>query len=161
MGLDITAYRGLTPVENAQDWDSDTRYDAGLVTLYPNPDFPDRSAPLLADVPYKPAEGFGFRAGSYGGYNGWRAELARLAGYSADFHGTGWDVPESGPFVELVNFSDCEGVLGPIVCAKLARDFAEWQERADQWGDAYWRQKYAEWRKAIEMAADGGAVSFH
>lgn len=34
-------------------------------------------------------------------------------------------------------------------------------EMADAWGDEYWRERYAYWRQAFEMAADGGAVDFH
>jgi hypothetical protein len=54
--------------------------------------------------------------------------------------------------------------FGPIVSAKLAADFAKNQERADKYEttDAEWfRLKYADWRKAFETAADGGAVNFH
>jgi hypothetical protein len=39
-------------------------------------------------------------------------------------------------------------------------DFAEFQSKADECDD-HFTLKYAEWRKAFEMAADGGAVSFH
>ena len=49
----------------------------------------------------------GFRAGSYSGYNEWRAILCRMA------HGVDpaelWDNPEKykgKPFFELINFSD-------------------------------------------------------
>lgn len=160
MGLDITAYRQLSRAPEADALDGDARYDGDFVTIYAHPDFPGREAPLESEKCYKAAEEYGFCAGSYGGYSVWRAGLAALAGYRADHYAGGWDVPDAGPFVELVNFSDCEGTLGSIVCAKLATDFAEFQERADQHGDDYWRAKYVAWRKAAEMAADGGAIVF-
>ena len=55
-------------------------------------------------------------------------ELATLAGYAgAD---DAWERTD-GPFWELINFSDCEGVIGPKTSAKLAGDFAAFQEKAD------------------------------
>ena len=68
---------------------------------------------------------------------------------------------EGLPFFELINFSDCEGILGAPVCAKLAADFAKYQERANTSHDEWWREKYAGWRRAFEMAADNGCVEFH
>lgn len=55
----------------------------------------------------------------------------------------------------------CEGVIGSSVSAKLAKDFADFQKDADAHEDRNFREKYAEWRKEFEMAADDGAVSFH
>jgi hypothetical protein len=66
-----------------------------------------------------------------------------------------------GPFRELLCFSDCDGVIGAQVAAKLARDFAEWDERAKALGDSWFYEKYTEWQRCFEMAADDGAVSFH
>lgn len=107
---------------------------------------------------------FGFHAGSYSGYNQWREWLAALAG-----HGTPetiWNTPSpSGPFVEMINFSDCEGTIGPDVSAKLAKDFAEWDERAKVSGEGDGGKysnygRYCNFREAFEAAADGGKVIF-
>jgi len=78
------------------------------------------------------------------------------------------DATTKGPFVELINFSDCEGEIGPIVAAKLAKDFAEHQEKArtyvplhnDPDEPDWWFNLYKDWRKAFEMASDGGSVCF-
>ena len=115
----------------------------------------------------------GFRAGSYSGYNHWREKLAEIAGYPSietDRFGSGLKEMRhdagareagSGPFYELIWFSDCEGIIGPITSAKLARDFADFQAKADAVEDDYWREKYGKWRQAFEMAAEEGAVDFH
>ena len=66
----------------------------------------------------------------------------------------------TGPFYELINFTDCDGTIGPEVAAKLARDFAEWDERAQVVGGE-WYEAYAEWRRCFEFAAHTGAVRFH
>lgn len=181
MGLDITWYRGLTRAAGTEGLldDGETDYEAGWENIYGNGDyFPGRAD----DVPegrYKAEESDGFRAGSYSGYGRWRDQLAALAGYpaakAADFDSrdrsyveghphsaAAWSEENNGlPCYELVNFSDCEGTLGTAVCAKLAKDFAALQEKADAHPDAYFREKYREWRNAFEKASDRGAVCFH
>lgn len=177
MGLDITAYRKLEEVRPvAGDEDG---YDEGLASFYESKDFPGRFEGLKEGVFYRAAEEHGFRAGSYSGYSAWRDWLAKLAGYPAagaepsddsfrdiyrKHHPHAADVwkRDSGPFYELINFTDCDGTLGPVVAAKLAKDFAEYDERAKAAADPDWYYDlYCEWRKAMEMAADGGAVDFH
>lgn len=65
------------------------------------------------------------------------------------------------PFYELIDFSDCEGVIGPEVSAKLAKDFADWDEQAKRTLDDYDYEMYSNWHKAFKIASDGGAVIFH
>lgn len=176
MGLDITAYRNLTKAtdkDDAFDSEGELRWDEGWERFYVNPDFPGRAGDIDDGAAYRAEDSFGFRAGSYSGYSLWREHLAALAGYRASVvagddyserfpHSRGVHVdPKPGPFVELINFSDCEGVIGAAVSAKLARDFAEYQAKADQHPDEWFRDRYAMWRKAFEMAADNGAVAFH
>lgn len=179
MGLDITAYRKVRFVREARGDDDDD----DLNRLGPNSDFPaqadglpdgfyecsgSRRAAIAAVYEGGPPDPdrLKFRAGSYSGYSEWRSRLAKMAGYSAD-HGGPWEVPEAGPFVELVNFSDCEGTIGPRTSAKLAKDFADWQERAKAFAESqgvdgeWFMSLYAKWRQAFEMAAGEGAVDFH
>lgn len=161
MGLDITAYRGLVPTS-----DPDAHYLSGNAAEF------KARADGLEDGRYDADQCIGFAAGSYGGYNAWRDQLAQLAGYPRVRHLAGYKPPEDlyaagaweateGPFWELINFSDCEGFIGPKTSAKLARDFAEFQAKADAHEDEWFRRKYAEWRKAFELAANDGAVDFH
>lgn len=174
MGLDITAYRQVALAPNAvvdKDGYPDD-YD-NYVRIYANPDFARHAQGLTDRAIYTTGtESHEFRAGSYGGYNWWRDELAKLAGYAKMECDNGYGgvrishcVPcwkgAGGPFAELINFSDCEGVIGPVMSAKLARDFAEFQVKADAHPEERFREKYADWRKAFELAADGGMVQFH
>lgn len=173
MGLDITAYSKLEQVDDAVfDEDADEtidrvtgeKIDAFLPCV--NPDFPTRADNLVDRGAYRvTGNPLSFRAGSYGGYNLWRDELAALAGFPDSGAKRGhaesaWKAA-SGPFYELINFSDCEGTIGPLTSAKLARDFAEYQAKADAHPDAYFRELYRMWRKAFELAANDGAVDFH
>lgn len=171
MGLDITAYRKLK--EERPAFGDDDGYDEDLIRLWDNKDFAGRFEGLKEKTLYSYADSHGFRAGSYSGYNAWREWLSALVGYEeteyvASFGGVQkaraaacWN-GETGPFSELINFSDCEGTIGAKVAAKLAKDFAEWDERAKAADrQDYYYGRYQEWRKACEMAADGGAIAFH
>jgi hypothetical protein len=141
----------------------------------------------------------------YGTYNWWRAQLAQMAygkpielvwhentdAYPEErlvradnpadefFHPVATKIGR-GPFIELICFSDSHGVIKAPVTTKLARDFAEYADKAaafaktidgtkdpvtgwwvtppgDDW--LYW---YGESRKAFEAAADDdGWVLFH
>ncbi len=161
VGLDITAYHRLKVAKprpaHGEDYDYQTQVniDAPTLSLTEN-NWPGRTAGTSAGV-FDFDEEFRFRAGSYVGYNTWRDDLAKFAGF--DSAKLVWDTSPSGPFVELINFSDCEGFIGPVVAAKLAKDFMDHAARAADQG--WFSECYANWRKAFEMAADGGCVDFH
>lgn len=175
MGLDITAYRQIKLAPDAEiDSAGDVVDYDNFMHVYVNPDYPERAADLVDRGIYTSGtDSVGFRAGSYGGYNAWREELAQLAGYPAApytyysttqmRHDAGAWAATAGPFWELINFSDCDGAIGPAASAKLARDFAEWDDRAKakDGPESTFYARYTQWRSAFEMAADSGLVSFH
>jgi hypothetical protein len=113
-----------------------------------------------------------FRAGSYSGYNWWRDQLCRFAlGVpAADM----WATPQryrKQPFVELINFTDCDGRIGTQVSAKLSADFTSHASKArkftpadDEMGEegaaAYWLEVYQEFTTAFRLAAKNGALRF-
>lgn len=107
------------------------------------------------------SQSFGWRAGSYGGYNAFRNSLAALSGHSdSDFWGG--EADENWPFYELVNFADNEGVLGTDACRNLLEDFRTFRDdylraNSDDWD----RERYDDWITALELAADDGLVVFH
>lgn len=176
MGLDITAYgkvilvRAMDVKRYSSDKEAQSLADSdGHVYLCQDGKRPQSDG--MADGVYAiSGPVFGFRAGSYGGYNDWRNQLAlMMLGMPAEqvwrmcempITATKAEAEKPLPFVELINFSDCEGFIGPKTCAKLSADFANNQKKADK-GDAWFRQKYADWRKAFAIASEGGAVDFH
>lgn len=179
MGLDISSYRKLTKLDCVFDEDGEpidpvTREDVDYdMYAYLNPDFPGREGQIEGKTIYRAEESDGFRAGSYGFYNNWREDLAQLAGYApikverygqvSERHDeAAWQV-EAGPFLEMIVFSDCEGVIGAEVCAKLAKDFAEFDEKAKYFKGRVngFYELYEKWKAAFEMGADEGAVQFH
>lgn len=133
--------------------------------------FPQRFRGLESGKVYQFKSSFDFRAGSYSGYNIWRNELAKLAGYQPSvtfrnkevelrYDETVWNL-NHGPFWELIDFSDAEGVIGPDVCRKVYQDFVQYRDQAAQVPDAYFSESYGHWMKAFEMCADNGAIVFH
>lgn len=171
MGLDISAYSNLEYIEtiDIEEWEDrywmrqdDMPFETVMAYHWID-EYADRATPIVENGVYKiNGETHAFRAGSYIGYNIWREQLSFMAtGLNPR---TIWDNEDryrGVPFFELINFSDSEGIIGPTVAAKLAVDFAAYQEKADRHPDDYFRKKYADWRKAFELAADGGMVAFH
>lgn len=177
MGLDVTAYKGIKKIDAVFDYGGDpidptTREQLeNVFVAFDNGDFPGRAAGLVNRGVYTYEDAEGFWSGGYGLYNRWREELAQLAGYPlTEYRGSfGRDEKAhaaacwqgaTGPFSELIHFTDCDGTIGPEVAAKLARDFAEWDERAQAVGGE-WYEAYVEWRRCFEFAAHTGAVRFH
>lgn len=158
MGLDITVYRKLTEVvkpERDEDGDLtnfETEWTPGASMEWSEKHFPGRGEGLDPRKVYNWKEKYRFRAGSYGGYGVWRSKLNQFMGDSA--------------FQELINFADNEGVIGPVVSKKLAKDFLEHEEEAKQFAEtlgdagADWYQRYEEWKDAFDFASDAGAVVF-
>lgn len=167
MGLDITAYSHLKAVgKHAEAWCDDENH----VEVFAYDAFPQsfRGIPVLATEDTQggsflvggcyalttETKTHGFRAGSYGGYNQWRADLER------QFNP---DRTLDGPFYELLWFADNEGSIGPDAARDLLADFRE-HAKAYQppgsWSE-YARQCYDDWTRAFELATDGGIVSFH
>lgn len=179
MGLDASAYSEIAKIdclfdEDQEPVDPETResldYDT-YVQVYVNPDFKDHAKGLEHKAVYSFRDSTGLSAGAYSSYNGWREDLAKLAGYPAGQYeewGTKYYshcVPcwngERGPFSEMINFSDCEGFIDAETSKKLAADFAQFQDKADAIGDEYFRKKYSAWRELFELAANNGCVEFH
>jgi hypothetical protein len=169
MGLDIIAYRKLDPYTT-----TDTSADGCYVSANER-EFESRADGIATGVVYRGcAAEFHFRAGSYSGYNEWREQLAKLAGYPAatdiaepfhaskygHTHSAGAWIAKSGPFWELITFSDCNGTIGPQTSSKLLMDFITHQKIVDEHPDEWFRELYAQWRHAFELAADAGAVVF-
>ena len=179
MGLDISAYSKLSPAPPSHLYEEDDGLEVvsghwdDTTALYRNEHFPDHCAGLLEGTFFIYEDAVSFKAGSYGGYSQWREWLAELVGYEPTAVSEGYRAGivsrtqacfegATGPFSELIGFSDCEGTIGPIVSEKLAKDFAEWDERAKAAvGETYNYKKYKEWREAFELAQHGGAVAFH
>lgn len=177
MGLDVTYVSKASLLDavvdaegRAVDRQTGTPIDAAAICVHVHPDYPGRADDLVDGAFYAhEGDGDSFRAGHYSGVILWRNVLAQIAGYPGYEAGEalGMDYCRdcfegaSGPFSELIHFSESEGVFGTAVSAKLARDFAAFQPQADALDDEDFSELYTEWRKAFETAADGGFVKLH
>jgi hypothetical protein len=165
MGLDITAYKNVEFIEELADVEEyENKYDwqAKFDFVSRHQDFPDRLPPIRIQAVYKYEDNFGFRAGSYSGYNLWREQLSLMAlGVMPEIVWKNASRYAGQPFFELIHFSDCEGTMGTDVCKKLLKDFQVFQARANQNDDPWFIEKYNDWLKAFEFAADNGYIDFH
>jgi hypothetical protein len=168
-GLDVFAYDNLKIVQSPKlDANGDPVGDKQI--LFKPVDFPERFAGLEKGKVYRYASVFEFRAGSYSGYTYWRNELAKLAGYKATpfklagkvelrYDATVWTL-KKGPFWELIDFSDAEGVIGPQSCKRIHADFVQFKDAAARHPDPAFRSSYDTWFKAVTKCANNGALVF-
>lgn len=169
MGLDITAYSKLVKRDPQPPREADECETNG-VRFYPNnKDFSGRADEIECHLVYDYETCSGFRAGSYSGYNKWRDQLCKAVhGITAERF---WTTPgaETMDLHDLINFSDCEGVIGASVCAKIAAQMRSNKAKIVAWSEAnmndmdrpYFLQKLGEWLVHLDIAADGGALRFH
>ena len=161
MGLDITAWE-VARITPPHEYDGDGCYDSDHVRSFTDA-FPHSLRGLEEGRCYLVSgASLRFRAGSYGGYNNWR-ELLSLAALDIQ-PGVIWRDPADWadqPFFELINFSDCQGVIGPEACADLAADFVTNRDTMLTDGDDWFIELYDTWRQAFAIAAGTGLVEFH
>jgi hypothetical protein len=170
MGLDITAYKNVKVINHlsdVEDWEENYYMKGREDTVYIYPSlvdwFPEWAEGLEYGAVYEYEDAFGFRAGSYSGYNWWREWLCEtFLGVSPQVV---WDNPkdfQNAPFYRLIHFADSEGYISKIHAEKLAKDFQKYQDDIDLLDDEDWtKQAYNNWRKAFEMASENGFVGFH
>ncbi len=175
MGLDVSCHIKLQPLlvpdyVKAQiigRWEKDSlarRLDAhDVIEIRRQDAFPEHLDRLHPGW-YKIEGSFRFPAGSYSGYNKWRELLSRLFLFvdPSDV----WSRPEHyarQPFVELINFSDCEGFIGPETSGKLRVDFENHEKRFTEHHqtDQFDHILYRNFRTAFGLACVDGCVQFH
>jgi hypothetical protein len=167
MGLDIVAFRKLRPApdaaldENGYPVDDEKYWRPGRAMELSEKHFPGRGHGIEPGITYTFEEQVVFGAGSYTTYHNWREQLARLGNLTRtppDDIEAPWR-PIGGTFWELCDFADNTGVIGPAVCAKLAKDFRDNHAKAEVINGGFYLL-YLDWTDAFELAADGGALSF-
>ena len=160
MGLDIRAYKNLkeTKFPVYDEW-GDLDYDVNInfdydIEITEN-NFKGRSEGLYKEKIYNWENMYSFTCGSYSGYNNWRSLLKE---FSKTLKG-------NNIFYELIEFSDCEGIIGSVVSKKLYNDFKNNENKAYEYSKKisdgkYWYNKYKEWENAFKIAKENGAVYF-
>jgi hypothetical protein len=160
MGLDIVAFKGLTKTdaeENIHVSHDGFGYNNDLETGW-----------------YDSEDSFHFRAGSYSSYNGWRRALCEAFNGMTDIEF--WKDSDSltdAPFYELINFSDCEGQIGPKVSEKLYQEFEnpENEKKFEEYCEKkfgnepgivkeFYMANWQDFKKAFEAARHNGLVQW-
>lgn len=171
MGLDITVVEKLGEFIGKDEEDLEAKgyhYD-DAVFIYPNSDY-ELQSDGLDKIGYYSIEGetHGFRAGSYGGYNYFRNTLALSAhGVKSESIWNDHSKYKGKLFFEIINFSDCEGVIGPSICQKLALDFVGHQDNYKYYvakhesRDEWVLETYNRFLTAFNVAAGTGVLCFH
>jgi hypothetical protein len=174
MGLDIRAFNGLQKCE-IQSEDAYSKYP-NCAHLRPEDLFFNQSGGLDGYYIHS-GDYMTFRAGPYSAYGKWRRMLAEMIGYpNID---SLWEVVRRDvsigevlsertsiniPFIELLYFSDCEGVIGEKVAGKLYNDFVNNRDKAAIYSvsikNSDWLSLYDDFTKAFRIASNNGCVEF-
>lgn len=174
MGLDITAVSSVVEcVSDAWDEfedDDSLGYD-DVLGLFQHPDFKAQADGIANGIYSVEGVRFGFRAGSYGGYSRFRNLLSDCV------HGVAveeiWSEPgkwKTKAFFSILNFSDCDGFIGPQTSKELHEDFKkhrdafhEYCQDASNAASDYTVEVYDNFMRAFAIASElgKGIVSFH
>lgn len=175
MGLDVVVFRNLKKIGKA---DNDRECVEGQ--WYPGNSmrwseryFPGRGEGIECDAIYEYEDYHSFRGGSYSDYNWWRKRLEvfsklikdRKMIESINVEPLLKYESENNPFIELIDFADNQGVIGPIVSKKLYEDFIKYNKEAIEYSKSfedgdYWLEKYNDWKEGFKFASETGAVEF-
>lgn len=170
MGLSVYGYKNISIVENPELDESGYPVNDGENTrFYRHPAYIDRYAGLEVNKVYT-GEYLDGPSFSYGGYNTWRDQLAKMVGYPLkDYMHFSKSIRQShcvecwegkeGPFSEQINFSDCEGAMGPAVCKKLGNDYVAYAAQAEAIGGFFFKQ-YQKFMHVFDPTNENVAVAF-
>lgn len=172
MGLDITAYSRLKPMDpqpvGEEAIEKACMEDGILLSI--NPHFPIHADQITDGVYVRDwNSGTAHARAWYGTYHHFRNMIAQSFGYAdmLAMSTAGMDKPEQCPLHRLVYFSDCEGTIGPMTSRAISDEliahystFAKFA--AIKWPEGY--VFYVDFYRALivcfTLASDGGAVEF-
>jgi hypothetical protein len=99
--------------------------------------------------------------GSYSGYGSFINILSEFCEKSSK---------KDSPFSELINYSDCEGFVGPITSKKLYSDFVKYKNQVIRFiqsnneigseNQMWYSQKYNDFISVLELAKNSGVLVF-
>lgn len=164
MGPQFNVYSKLAKMrmEEVRLYEDGTPEETRVTSFYSNPEFPAHISGLDSTIFYRcNGKKMKFGAATYDEYCEFKNHLAKITGFASAEEL--WKT--SGPifFMELINFSNCEGTIGPIISRKLYHDFKDNYDRAEEYfvkledGKKFWIH-YQNWCKALSVARNNGAI---
>jgi len=170
MGLDISVYKNLVETTNEDDDVIYTGNNSGFIYQLGN---------LKQNTYYSVESVDDFCVGSYSSYSEFRRILHSLIdnGKIEDFWNkysylvsTDYQVLKREdklkrildinyksvdiPFLEIIDFSDCEGILSCEICGKLYKDFIFYDSKAKNLNDEYFYGLYKRFTNATMIASE-------
>lgn len=167
MGPQFNVFSKLKKLEMSEVklFDDGTPEENNVASFYSNPEFPAHITGLDSNLFYRcTGKKMKFGAANYKEYAEFKNHLAIMTGYQSSEE----IFKKTGPafFSELINFSDSEGTIGPIICKKLYNDFKDNYDVADMYfktienkedNRKFWIH-YQNWCKALFVARHNGAI---
>lgn len=189
MGLDLTGYRNIKKIDNPPlDEDgylSDEVHEQDMIQIRINPNYPERALSLEDKACYSYEDCYGNFGCAYSTYSAIRNRLAQAAGYkktkllkkvtfenqnefkyrsilSYPYEYGAWEA-KKGLCWELINFSDCEGVIDCSICQKIYNDLCIIEEKFKTGLDSYdWHLKlFDNLKEVFHFGSQNGMVIFH
>lgn len=162
MSLIITGYSNIAPSTQGPEFDDnwDEHYGEGYfqarIPLY----YAGHADGLVDQKVYK-AESFKMTYAASGlHYRDWRWKLSCLV---CDENGI-VNFNKKTSLEKLINFSDCEGIIGSATCAEILAGLNEYHKAFNKMysskKEKHFRQAYASIKKAFELGANNGCVIF-
>ncbi|MCA7969229.1 hypothetical protein LGM42_04895 [Burkholderia sp. AU39826] len=152
MSVIFFAGRGLTKLDEAElkeldDWAEET------ITVDENPDAPQIADGVEVGATYRCAELTFFSFPHWRACRDWVIKLADMVGCTDELLKAGSAVA----FRDFFMWKQ-EGTVGPKASAKLAVEFAEWDERAKSFADHDFYEMFAFMRTMFEWGAKDGLI---
>ncbi len=162
MGLSINAFSDIQLIEASLDDEGEIiepnsgRVLSKCVCFRVLPSFKEYADFIKDEEIYSYTKSYSDSIGTCQAYNHWRDGVALLT------TGVNWSsekVPGHMAFSDLLNFSDSEGVIGPITAKRIYADFVTYAAILDGQNDSF-KRIYTVMQSMFKIAADGGAVQF-
>lgn len=160
MGVVIRAYSSINLLDATFDKEEEEAtyrnsgrfVDIDFVVPKVLPQFPGAADDIVGDGVYGYSKSTIMASMSCSGYNDWRREI--LAAHKIrEF--------EDSDFMELINFSDCEGAFGSATCVALANTFKRHHTWAQHPGRPFWFYPvYKSMMDGFIAAGERGMVCF-
>lgn len=164
MGPQFNVFSKLTKMKMSEVrlYEDGTPEESNVTSFYSNPAYPAHIAGLDTTQFYRwGGKKMKFGTSTYEEYFEFKNHLAQIAGF--ENLEELWGCGQPAFFIELINFSNTEGTIGPIICRKLYNDFKDNYDIAGQYflrledGKKFWVH-YQNWCRSLSVARQNGAI---
>jgi len=158
MGVLFWTGRGLTKLDEAalKEFKGRDYVSEDLMVVEGNPEVPQLAEGVEVGATYRLAEVFFFSFPHWRVCRDWVIKLAAMVGCTNELLNTDGTVAFRDFFMWMQ-----EGTVGPKASAKLAAEFAEWDERAKTFADQEFYEIFTNMCAMFAWGAEDGLISLH